>query len=58
MPEQLCTTWTNINIKQEALLSQRDRATVAWSLFTVLHRMQTRSSDENSVRRSVCLSHA
>jgi len=26
--------------------------------FTALHAMQTRSSDENSVRPSVCLSHA
>jgi len=27
-------------------------------IFTTLHGMQTRSSDENSVRPSVCLSHA
>jgi len=27
-------------------------------LFTALHVMQTRSSDENSVRLSVCLSNA
>ena len=27
-----------------------------FTLFTVLHGMQTRSSDENSVRPSVCLS--
>ena len=27
-------------------------------VFTVLHVMQTRSSDENSVCPSVCLSHA
>jgi len=27
-------------------------------LFTALHGMQTRSNDENSVRLSVCLSHA
>jgi len=26
------------------------------SVFTALHKMQTRSSDENSVRPSVCLS--
>jgi len=27
-------------------------------IFTTLHAMQTRSSDENSVRLSICLSHA
>ena len=27
-----------------------------WMFFTALHGMQTRSSDENSVRPSVCLS--
>jgi len=27
-------------------------------VFTALHAMQTRSSDENSVRLSVCPSHA
>jgi len=26
------------------------------AIFTALHEMQTRSSDENSVRLSVCLS--
>jgi len=27
-------------------------------IFTALHGMQTRSSDDNSVRLSACLSHA
>jgi len=31
---------------------------VVTTVFTALHEMQTRSSDENSVRPSVCPSHA
>jgi len=31
---------------------------LSFLFFTALHAMQTRSSDDNSIRPSVCLSHA
>jgi len=36
--------------------TNRSRFLVVFNIFTALHGMQTRSSDENSVCLSVCLS--
>ena len=47
-----------INITQSVENKKGSIAIIQPPIFTALHEMQTRSSDKNSVRLSVCLSDA